>query len=391
MPRKFGIELELVGCDTVRALEILRSVPGLNISQDTHYRHGQVNVWKIVPDSSVTDNRGNRGFEIVSPVLVYGHRDHYTQIQNILKVFTEAGCYVNTTCGFHVHFEARDLTAAQLRFIAYRYSKFESDFDSFMPVRRRDNRNQYCLSMKTALEVFNEGGYGLMDYWYSDRPEFVTNALNNKYLKVNLSAYQRHRTIEFRQHSGTLDYNKIMNWVEFLHGFIATSVTKTPTNYSVCMDENTAPRQLRAGDITMPNSVLAVRHNRVVYCYMSAAEEQVLLKLLENPGVVVRKANLANRWCLESQLSNVISKLRRNYNLVIKCQRNVGYKLQGMKIAASNRNYCDAWGRTEAPVNRNAILNAINERLETDVLWDGIPRHIQSFYTERAIELQQTV
>ena len=39
---------------------------------------------------------------------------------------------------------------------------------------------------------------------------------SNRYFKVNAVAYSRHRTIEFRQHSGTTDYEKISHWVMFL-------------------------------------------------------------------------------------------------------------------------------------------------------------------------------
>ena len=38
----------------------------------------------------------------------------------------------------------------------------------------------------------------------------------DRYYKVNAVAYERHQTIEFRQHSGTTEYEKIANWVMFL-------------------------------------------------------------------------------------------------------------------------------------------------------------------------------
>ena len=38
----------------------------------------------------------------------------------------------------------------------------------------------------------------------------------DRYYKVNAVAYDRHKTIEFRQHSGTIEYEKISNWVMFL-------------------------------------------------------------------------------------------------------------------------------------------------------------------------------
>ena len=41
-----------------------------------------------------------------------------------------------------------------------------------------------------------------------------------RYYKVNLQAYQCHGTIEFRQHSGTVNATKIAHWVRFLGEFI---------------------------------------------------------------------------------------------------------------------------------------------------------------------------
>lgn len=43
----------------------------------------------------------------------------------------------------------------------------------------------------------------------------------NRYKKVNLKSYFRHGTVEFRQHSGTIEYTKISNWVLFLHSLVA--------------------------------------------------------------------------------------------------------------------------------------------------------------------------
>ena len=45
----------------------------------------------------------------------------------------------------------------------------------------------------------------------------------SRYFKLNLQSFCRHRTIEFRQHGGTVSALKISNWVRFLNGFIEES------------------------------------------------------------------------------------------------------------------------------------------------------------------------
>ena len=48
----------------------------------------------------------------------------------------------------------------------------------------------------------------------------VRNIFSNRYHKINTQAFARHRTIEFRQHSGTFEAAKIENWILFLHNLV---------------------------------------------------------------------------------------------------------------------------------------------------------------------------
>ena len=41
-----------------------------------------------------------------------------------------------------------------------------------------------------------------------------------------MQSYVRHNTIEFRQHSGTVEFEKIANWILFLHNLVEYSKTK---------------------------------------------------------------------------------------------------------------------------------------------------------------------
>ena len=51
----------------------------------------------------------------------------------------------------------------------------------------------------------------------------VAGTICTRYTKVNSQSYNRHKTIEFRQHSGTINYTKIMGWVKFLKDLIKFS------------------------------------------------------------------------------------------------------------------------------------------------------------------------
>jgi hypothetical protein len=51
----------------------------------------------------------------------------------------------------------------------------------------------------------------------------VISILGTRYRKVNAEAYLRHKTIEFRQHAGTVEYDKIAKWIGFLAALIQFS------------------------------------------------------------------------------------------------------------------------------------------------------------------------
>lgn len=56
-----------------------------------------------------------------------------------------------------------------------------------------------------------------------------------RYHKLNLVSLWVHGTIEFRQHSGTVDADKAVNWIELLMQFVnrAAVTRQRPANYLV--------------------------------------------------------------------------------------------------------------------------------------------------------------
>ena len=203
--RSFGIELEIIHnnkrelCDAIRARGVLCEIEGYNHSTRRH--------WKIVSDASV-----NGGYELVSPVLK-GQRG-LDEVKAVSEALAEVGAMINKSCGFHSHFGTDDFkdSISVWRNLYINYATLEEDIDAFMPPSRRHNR--YCSSLKVRdWRSKMENAQTLVDL-----ERAVTN--RSRYFKLNSQSYWRHGTVEFRQHSGTIEFDKIKNWLLFCARFV---------------------------------------------------------------------------------------------------------------------------------------------------------------------------
>ena len=111
------------------------------------------------------------------------------------------------------------LTEKQYVNVFKNYKMLESLIDTFMAESRRADNAYYCLSIKR----FN--------YTNCESIRDVHNVMGTKrYFKVNHLAYNRHQTIEFRQHQGTTDFEKISNWANFCMKLVAWSLNNVLTS-----------------------------------------------------------------------------------------------------------------------------------------------------------------
>lgn len=78
-----------------------------------------------------------------------------------------------------------------------------------MPVSRRNNR--YCIGLKHVSDERIKSARTIDE---------LKDMIGDRYHKVNLVAYSRHKTVEFRQHSGTTNFTKMRNWILFLHKLV---------------------------------------------------------------------------------------------------------------------------------------------------------------------------
>lgn len=207
--RKFGVEIEAYGIDK-QILARLITEAGVTCGVEG-YNHITRTNWKIVTDGSLN---GQNAFELVSPILE--GQAGLEDLKTVCEVLEAAGVKINKSCGLHIHFDASNFGISQVKNMINNYAAFENEIDNFMPTSRRANNNTYCKSM-IGFEARIERASTMQQ---------LAGVFSSRYFKMNLQSYARHNTIEFRQHSGTVEYKKISNWILFLHNLTEYSKTK---------------------------------------------------------------------------------------------------------------------------------------------------------------------
>lgn len=201
--RRFGIEIEAYNCTRDRLARELREA-GINVGVEG-YGHTTRNYWKLVTDASLS---GNDTFELVSPILE--GESGLRELEKVCWVLDLCDVKVNNSCGLHVHMDAADFTINTWKNLALSYKNIENVINAFMPNTRRDNRYSKSLSRISESRILEANTISDL------RGAFR----NDRYHKVNLEAYARHRTVEFRQHGGSTNFTKMSNWVLFLSRMI---------------------------------------------------------------------------------------------------------------------------------------------------------------------------
>ena len=229
----FGVEIEFKGVTTDAMADALTAA-GIRSRRQGYGSHAIVNYWKVTTDETVSssgyDFRTGQGTggELVSPILK--GEDGLAKLKQVLAVINGLdGLFVDRACGVHVHLGRVDgWTVNHVKSIYRRYAAFETSFDSFMPPSRRGDTNRWCGSINGYAPGVAQQRAGNLNG--------LTSCGGSKYKKINLGSLTRNGanlgTIEFRQHSGSTDYNKLSNWIRLLVAFCDQS-TVAPVSSSV--------------------------------------------------------------------------------------------------------------------------------------------------------------
>jgi hypothetical protein len=239
--RTFGVEVECFGAPNVRVLRLMNKA-GLDCVVIDHTNR-VLDTWRISKDTSI---QGESAMEIVSPVLC--GREGLIQVAKVLEILQTAGCQVNFSCGFHVHWFCGDYTGKNMLSLLRQYAKFERVIDSLVSPSRRENRNKSCRSLVkddtlqwiTDLDPQERLRATQIASVFESRWFEVYQTVHgqerrsSRYHKINLQSYPMYGTIEFRHHQGTLNVAKAINWIVFTQQFInkakRVSVSREPAS-----------------------------------------------------------------------------------------------------------------------------------------------------------------
>ena len=179
--------------------------------------------WLIVTDITIRpDEYIGVPFEIISPIL---NIDNMHDIFKLLFVLNKLNVYVNRTCGFHIHISKDNgFEFNEIKNISRNYILFEDSIDLFHPFSRRDNT--YCKSIVNNSEFVKVKSIQRKINWIGhinnleDLIYLLNPGLTDRFYKLNFKSLKKKKTIEFRQHCGTVNINDIIYWMFFVILFI---------------------------------------------------------------------------------------------------------------------------------------------------------------------------
>lgn len=214
MERTVGIELELTSSSTSRtsiSQEMLRNairpvVANLN-DRAPGWFHSDGSTWDVKTDSSC-------GWEVASPAIRLAENGGNDELKGVCEALTRLQPIVNRSCGLHVHIGCTDFQWRDLQMLMALWARYEPFFYELMPTSRRSN--QFCWHLHRSSWSGHTGAqWSQVQRALAARTEndFNANARRlNRYAALNLASWWRHGRVEFRLHSGTINYTKVKNW-----------------------------------------------------------------------------------------------------------------------------------------------------------------------------------
>ncbi|MCJ1422398.1 hypothetical protein MMC29_000278 [Sticta canariensis] len=195
-------------------------------------------MWSVCTDSSVApiDTSGSwYPIELISPVLVYSPTSLEEVERAVELLVSKFSLYANESCGLHVHVgnAKTGFSMRTLKNFCSLITVFEDQLASLHTIDRvhstfaKSFTKAFYPGLTTREKLSAIDQLGIVGDLF-DNFSHTHDAFYDKHMAVNFSNLYGGdplRTIEFRQHRGTLDPKLITNWVKVACNLIDKSYT----------------------------------------------------------------------------------------------------------------------------------------------------------------------
>jgi len=142
-----------------------------------------------------------------------------------MKVLRDAGARINESCGMHIHIGVDQLTQGHQARIIKAYGAWQWAMTAWI-LERRVNGNWSQLRSTNATTA-------LASDWAASNDRRYLAGRHDRYYALNVAAYQRHGTFEFRSHHGSLNGQNATAWIAMHLAFI-DACKHTVTTDALC-------------------------------------------------------------------------------------------------------------------------------------------------------------
>lgn len=173
----------------------------------------------IHEDKSIKTNHhlGIDNLQGITSELIFSYRageeDNVRKFCKALK----GRAYVNRSCGTHFHLDMRQYDEEKVTEFGNRVAMAVPALRLLLPKDRRENKFCQTVINTTKTECIN-----------CHKLSCNCHVQPHKYAFINLAAWNKHKTMEIRGHSGTLNAEKILNWIKLVETIMLAPMEPAP-------------------------------------------------------------------------------------------------------------------------------------------------------------------
>ena len=258
MPQTYGFEIESFGLTPAQIKNAIESVEGQVYQSPTQTfgtgsdnSNGRIygymeskriplrckenntgNLWIAAEDSSIYAPNGMLDHEVISPVLE-GQQGLET-VKRVMKALKKAGAKTNKSCGLHVTMGVANCSARWSRMAAKKKASCMVNLADAYIYFMDYGFSELCSSSRSprSSNASNYASYPSTNwdsmFGTATKQDFVHAGIRPMFTlgrgALNFNNLWSSGVVEFRQHNGTLDGNKIVNWALLCHKLLSTSI-----------------------------------------------------------------------------------------------------------------------------------------------------------------------